>query len=104
MLLSSNRSERLPNAVKEAIACRCICITTRTPGIEELAAHPHNPLVVEQGDWKAAAELLIDTQDHAERYMDARDLARAFLLRNFDSSALIKRRVNAWLKPTGIPV
>ena len=96
MLLSRNRSERLPNAVKEGIACRCICITTRTPGIEELAAHPSNPLVVDQGDWKAAAGHLIDTQDRSERYGEARELARRFVLRNFDASALISRRVEVW--------
>src|SRR5690606_5389849 len=36
IFLHMSHSERLPNVVKEAMACRCACITTRTVGIEEL--------------------------------------------------------------------
>jgi colanic acid/amylovoran biosynthesis glycosyltransferase len=36
VLLSRYVGERLPNVVKEGMACRCLCVTTPTPGIEEL--------------------------------------------------------------------
>src|SRR5690606_1543069 len=39
VLLHLSHSERLPNVVKEAMACRCVAITTRTEGIEELVEH-----------------------------------------------------------------
>jgi glycosyltransferase involved in cell wall biosynthesis len=96
MLLSRSASERLPNAVKEAMACGCLCITTRTPGIEELRAHPDNPLVVDPGQWAEAAQMLIDVLTRPERYVEARERGRAFVLREFDSKTLAARRMSVW--------
>lgn len=39
MLLSSKAGERLPNALKEAMAAGCICVTSPSPGVDELVAH-----------------------------------------------------------------
>lgn len=36
VLMSRYAGERLPNVVKEGMACGCVCITTPTQGIEEL--------------------------------------------------------------------
>lgn len=35
-LLSSKMGERLPNVLKEAMLAKCICVSSKTPGIEEL--------------------------------------------------------------------
>jgi glycosyltransferase involved in cell wall biosynthesis len=48
LFFSSNPSERLPNVVKEAMACGCICITNSTPGIEELIMDGINGFIVEK--------------------------------------------------------
>ena len=53
LLLSAN--ERLPNVVKEAMACGCIPIVTRSPGIDELVTDEKHGYVVEVGDIEAAA-------------------------------------------------
>lgn len=36
LLMTEHQSERLPNVVKEAMACGCVCIVTKSPSIEEL--------------------------------------------------------------------
>lgn len=46
LLLSRYGAERLPNVVKEAMASRCLCITTPTRGIEELVEHGVSGFVV----------------------------------------------------------
>lgn len=48
LFFSSNPSERLPNVIKEAMACGCVCITNSTPGIEELITDGINGFVVEK--------------------------------------------------------
>lgn len=48
LFFSSNPSERLPNVIKEAMACGCICITNSTPGIEELIIDGINGFIVEK--------------------------------------------------------
>lgn len=50
LLLSRYGGERLPNVVKEAMACGCVCITTPTPGIEELVESGVTGYVVEGSD------------------------------------------------------
>jgi len=56
LLLSRDPDERLPNVVKEAMACRCFVITTQTPGIDELIHDAVHGRVVPQGDWEGAAK------------------------------------------------
>ena len=48
LFLSRHEAERLPNVVKEAMASRCICIVSRTPGIEELIPNGRIGFIVEQ--------------------------------------------------------
>ena len=84
VLLSRYGGERLPNAVKEGMACGCICITTPTLGIDELVDHGVTGFVVPMADAKAAAETIdrlfsgrVDTDSIATR-------AREHVMRHFD--------------------
>ena len=56
LLLSRYAGERLPNVVKEAMACRCVCVTTPTPGIEELIEDGIHGFVVPMASPDAAVE------------------------------------------------
>lgn len=55
LFMSKKPSERLPNVVKEAVASRCLCIATRTPGMDELLVDGAYGFVIDQGDVAAAA-------------------------------------------------
>jgi len=97
LLLSRNPSERLPNALKEAMACRCICIVTQTPGLEEISAAWSRPLVVEQGNWKAAAALLRAVLDSPGSWESDRDAGRAFVIDRLDASEVARKRIAVWM-------
>ena len=67
MLLSRSDSERLPNVVKEAMVSGCVCVTSRTQGIEELVEDGVTGFVTPQGDAAAAARQVNEVFDHPER-------------------------------------
>ncbi len=96
ILLSDSPSERLPNVVKEAMACRCVCIVSDTPGIEELIEGGSSGFIV--GD---------DRIDESARYIDmifnddkAREslakCAEERILGSFNASLLAAERVRVW--------
>lgn len=58
LFMSRYRGERLPNVVKEAMACGCIVVTSRTTGIDEVIDDTINGFVVEQGDTDTVVERL----------------------------------------------
>lgn len=46
LFMSTSRGERLPNVVKEAMLCGCVCIVTNTAGIQELIPDDQHGFVV----------------------------------------------------------
>jgi glycosyltransferase involved in cell wall biosynthesis len=96
LLLSRNPSERLPNALKEAMACRCVCIVTRTPGLEELAVAWHRPCIVEQGQWSAAAQRLQEVLERPDLWESDRDAGRAHVMRRMDADEVARLRLANW--------
>jgi glycosyltransferase involved in cell wall biosynthesis len=95
VLMSRNASERLPNVVKEAMASGCVCVVTRTPGIDELVQDGVNGFVVEQGDVEAAARRISMALRTPERAAAMRAAAREWIVKRFDvtrSVALYRRR------------
>ncbi|HEY9280783.1 MAG TPA: glycosyltransferase [Eoetvoesiella sp.] len=59
MLLSSKPGERLPNSLKEAMAAGCICITSYSPGIDELVKHGVDGFICEAGDLAAILDAVV---------------------------------------------
>lgn len=55
VLMSQEATERLTNATKEALACGCLCIVTRSTGIEELLIDGVHGFVLDYGDIQGAA-------------------------------------------------
>lgn len=55
LFLSDYVSERLPNVAKEAMASRCVCVVSRTEGIDELVEDGRTGFVVDAHDIDAAA-------------------------------------------------
>jgi glycosyltransferase involved in cell wall biosynthesis len=58
LFLSFSEDDRLPNAVKEAIASRCVCVVSDTPGIDELVQDGSTGYVVSAADHEAAADVV----------------------------------------------
>jgi glycosyltransferase involved in cell wall biosynthesis len=98
ILLLLSATERLPNAVKEGMANGCICITTPTPGIDELLIHGEHGFVVPHGDAAALGATIeaifdgsVDTAAMASR-------ARAHIERFFQVEATTAQLRDAWTR------
>ena len=97
VLLSRSVSERLPNVAKEAMASRCACIISESPGIEELVEHGVSGFVVPQGDIDAAAEYVDQLfRDRARRSAVA-SVGRARVLAQFDLNRSIQAYRDHWI-------
>lgn len=58
LFMSNKEGERLPNVVKEAMVCECFCVSSKTPGMEELIDHGIDGYLVEPGNIKEASEII----------------------------------------------
>ena len=97
LLMSHKDSERLPNVVKEAMANRCLCVVTETPGIDELIVHEEHGFVVHRGDTAAAASRI---EDVFGRRVDASALLQAASHRvtdRFDATASMEVYRRQWV-------
>lgn len=96
VLLSRSPAERLPNAVKEAMACRCLCIVTETPGIGFLLGALRTPMIVAQGDRAAAARWMDAVLRDPDRFAVDREAAATFAARRLDVRASARQRLAVW--------
>ncbi len=94
--LSQSASERLPNALKEAMLQRCLCLATRTPGIDELIADGETGLLVEPGDIAGAAGRLVTLLRDPEAAALAGRKAQAHVLEPFDVERVMAQRLRLW--------
>ncbi len=92
LFLSETDYDRLPNVVKEGMACGCVCVVTDTDGIDELITHGETGFIVKRGDVAAAvrhvgdvfagrvpvAELTHDAEEHIRRVFDRQVSVRRY--------------------------
>jgi glycosyltransferase involved in cell wall biosynthesis len=95
VFLYLSESDRLPNAVKEAIAADCACIVSRTPGIEELVP-PDGGFVVSAGDSDAACSAVFASLSAAETIEPMKRKAKLNLARHFNANATMQIYVDKW--------
>jgi glycosyltransferase involved in cell wall biosynthesis len=96
VLLSQEETERLTNATKEALACGCLCIVTRSAGIEELLTDGVHGFVLEHGDIDGAVDRIEWAIDN-ERDAAAIAAAGAEQVRtSFSVVASMQRYLRRW--------
>lgn len=96
MLLSETVDERLPNVVKEGMAARCVTITTRSVGIEELVDHGVSGFVVDYGDLEGAQRALAWALSDSDAARAMGDVARAEVAKEFDHETNVSRFLDLW--------
>jgi glycosyltransferase involved in cell wall biosynthesis len=97
VFLFMSKWERLPNVVKEAMASECVCVVTRTPGIDELVLDGISGYVVPQGDITGAVRRICEVfrNPGAARAMRAR--ARRHVVERFDVTDSMRTYHEHWL-------
>jgi glycosyltransferase involved in cell wall biosynthesis len=96
MLLSRSPAERWSNALKEALACRCLCVVTDVPGARELLSCVKYSGVVGQGMWSDAADRLVGMMRAPEVHEEDRDAGRRHVMRNLNVVNVVRARVSRW--------
>jgi glycosyltransferase involved in cell wall biosynthesis len=99
LFMSRHDGERLPNSVKEAMFCRCICISTNTVGMEELVEHGRTGFIVPMGEVQAAIELAGAALSGA--YPAMAEAARQAIIRDFSRTSAMKRYMDTWTQGAG---
>ncbi len=96
MLLSRATGERLPNVIKEGMACRCVCVTTPTPGIEELVRDGTTGFVVQASDVESAAAIVNDVFAGRVDVAGMTERASAHVRAHFDLATTVSRYRDIW--------
>jgi glycosyltransferase involved in cell wall biosynthesis len=96
LFLSRYAAERLPNVVKEAMACRCLVVTTATAGIEELMRHGTHGWIVPLGEWEQAADWVIEAFANPETTTLMAQAAQHYVMDKFDLQQLMMARIGKW--------
>lgn len=96
LLTSAKASERLPNAVKEGMACGCICVVSDSPGIAELVRHGLSGFVVPPGRAGEAEEAIEAVFSREVDVAAIADRARRHVRERFDLASSADRYVELW--------
>jgi colanic acid/amylovoran biosynthesis glycosyltransferase len=96
LFLSRKDSERLPNVVKEGMACRCICVTTETPGIGELIESGRSGFVVRAGDIEGTAAAVEEILSGRVDTLSMTERARRHVEEVFDLEVTTDRYRRRW--------
>lgn len=98
IFLFMSLAERLPNVVKEAMACHSLCVISHTPGIEELLNDKIHGYVVAQHDIESAAKLIQQAFSNPKEMSSMTETAYQYLKTNFDIDSIMKNLQEKWQK------
>jgi len=95
-LFISQHNERLPNVVKEAMACYCYCVVSDTEGIDELITDGVSGSIVQKGDIEAASRNTINILSNKRKMKNAIKDAHGTLSKNFDVFKTMNIFIENW--------
>jgi len=96
LFLSDKAGERLPNVVKEAMVCGCFCVSSRTPGMEELIDDGTDGYLVSPGDLEQASEIVSRYFENRERYAEVKEKAVTKIERLFNLEDAVRAYRDEW--------
>jgi glycosyltransferase involved in cell wall biosynthesis len=96
LTMSQSPSERLPNVMKEAMLRRCLCLSSRTAGIEELIDDGETGLIVDLGDVESAARRLLAVLRDSSTLARICATAQARIAADFNVDRLMGERLQQW--------
>lgn len=95
MLLSKKQSERLPNVVKEAMLAKCICIVSKTPGIEELIDDGISGYIVDL-DIEKIMRVIEGIYSDEQKKKLMIEKAQGYITENFDVNVSMNQYISKW--------
>jgi glycosyltransferase involved in cell wall biosynthesis len=96
LFMSDKAGERLPNVVKEAMACGCFCVSSQTPGMEELIDNGEDGYLVAPGDLEAATEIVSSYFEDRKDYEEVKDKAETKIERLFNLGEAVRGYRDEW--------
>lgn len=96
LFMSDKAGERLPNVVKEAMACGCFCVSSQTPGMEELIDNGEDGYLVAPGDLEAATEIVSSYFEDRKGYEEVKDKAETKIERLFNLEEAVRDYRDEW--------
>lgn len=94
--MSQNPGERLPNAVKEAMAAGCAVVVARSPGIDELVSDGETGYIVAPGETQEAARKVAELLGNTALREAIGVQARRRVAEMFDIRITTGRRLAVW--------
>jgi glycosyltransferase involved in cell wall biosynthesis len=96
VFLFMSKIERLPNVVKEAMACECLCVVSYTVGIEELMLDGVTGYVIQQSDVDRAFERIHTAFSNPAEMHQMTQRAYDHLKSNFDIDHIAQVLQASW--------
>lgn len=96
LFLSRKASERLPNVVKEAMACGCYCVASKTPGMHELVPDAEHGAVVDASAPDEVVAAVRRALDRPELRARVAATARRHIEAHFDVDATMACYLRVW--------
>jgi colanic acid/amylovoran biosynthesis glycosyltransferase len=98
LYMARSETDRLPNVIKEAMAARCLCVVTRTRGIDELLQDGVLGFIVRPGDIDAAAANVAWALEDRVGAGAIGEAGLAHVRAHFDVDRAVREYVARWIE------
>lgn len=96
ILPTTHSGERLPNVIKEAMGCRCYCLSSKSVGIEELLIDGKTGFVIPSNKAEAYAEKAIEILTNESNFSSILKNATKLICESFDRNSISKAYISEW--------